>query len=250
MKAIVFAAGLGTRLRPLTDDRPKALVEVGGRPLLDHVMRRLAEAGCDEVVVNVHHFAGKVIDYLSTHSSHGMTVHVSDESDLLLDTGGGIARARQWLDGDEPFIAHNADILTTLDLRAMVDAHRASRATATLLVKQRDTRRYLLLDNNDRLRGWTHLDTGEVRPEGIAVDAQWRRRAFGGVHVISPDIFDALEAYRNMHGPKFGIIPFYVDNCRQINVRGYEPPVDYQWLDVGKPDTLARARELFKLQLL
>ena len=250
MKAMLFAAGLGTRLRPLTDDRPKALVEVAGRPLLDHVMQRLAEAGCDELVVNVHHYGNKVIDFLNSHSCYGMTVHVSDEREMLLDTGGGIIKARRWLDGNEPFIVHNADILSTLDLRAMVDAHRASGATATLLVKERNTQRYLLFDDDNRLRGWTNITTGELRPAGLIVDAQWRQRAFGGIHVLSPAIFDTLEQYNRHEGPKFGITSFYIDSCRQLDIRGYEPSGEYQWLDVGKLETLALAEKMMNEHLL
>lgn len=168
MKAMIFAAGLGTRLRPLTDNCPKALVEVGGKPMLGRVMQRLIDAGVTEAVVNVHHFAGMIKEYLTANNNFGITVHVSDESDLLLDTGGGILRARQWLDGGEPFIVHNADILSDVDLAAMYRAHEASGADATLLVAHRQSSRYLAFGNADsRLHGWINTTTGQTAPRAF-----------------------------------------------------------------------------------
>lgn len=243
MKAIIFAAGLGTRLRPLTNDRPKALVEVGGVPMLERVARRLIAAGCDDITVNVHHFAQKVIDFLAAKEHFGVTMHVSDERDLLLDTGGGILKARQWLDGNEPFVVHNADILTTVDLGEMVESHRRSGAMATLLVKDRSTSRYLLFDREQRMRGWTNRSTGEVKPAGLNAEGL-NLRAFGGVHVLSPQIFALLEKYDRLNGPKFSTMPFYIDICTEHYLRGYEPDAPYLWLDVGKPDTLKQAQEL------
>lgn len=246
MKAMIFAAGLGTRLRPLTDNMPKALVPVGGVPMLERVMRRLIDAGFDDVTVNVHHFAPMVVDFLRAHDWFGITVHVSDESGMLLDTGGGILHARQWLDGCEPFMVHNADILTDLDLRAMYDAHVASGNAATLLVGERETSRYLLADPSGCLRGWTNLSTGEVRPVGLAYDpAIHRKVAFGGVHVISPAIFDPLAAF-SADSAKFSIIPFYLSVCDVLTIGTYAPSAPYAWHDIGKPQSLAAAEEAVK----
>ncbi|MCM1518629.1 MAG: nucleotidyltransferase family protein [Pseudoflavonifractor sp.] len=239
MKAMIFAAGLGTRLRPLTDRMPKALVPVGGVPMLERVMRRLIEAGADDVTVNVHHFAPMIADYIRSRDSFGIKVNISDESGLLLDTGGGILNARRWLDGDEPFIVHNADILTDIDLRAMFDAHLRSGAEATLLVGERVTSRYLLTDRGGRLRGWTNVSTGEVRPEGFVPAEGTGRVAFGGVHVVSPSLFDAMATFAP--GPRFPIIPFYLSVCDSRVIGTYRPDVPYSWHDIGKPESLAAA---------
>lgn len=245
MKAMVFAAGLGTRLRPLTNDRPKALVEVGGVTMLERVIVRLIEAGFDDITVNVHHFAQKIVDFLASKDNFGVTIHVSDESDLLLDTGGGILHARQWLDGNEPFLVHNADILTDLDLRRFYADHLNSGAMASLLVKERVTQRYFLLDDNNRLCGWVNKSTGDTKPDGFVYrPGEYRELAFGGIHVISPDIFPFLQEYAQADA-KFSITPFYAQECHTHHIHGYEPAGDYRWIDVGKPETLAQAQTLF-----
>lgn len=244
MKALIFAAGLGTRLRPLTNDRPKALVEVAGVTMLERVIRRVADAGFDDITINIHHFGEKIIEFLDQNSNFGLNIHVSDERDMLLDTGGGILKARQWLDGDEPFLVHNADIITTLDLRAMYDRHCNSDALATILVKDRVTQRYFVFDHTMRLQGWINKKTGETRPKGFVHDStSMLERAFGGVHVISPKIFQLLEKEEKILGPKFSITPFYIDVCREQCIHGYEPAEAYRWLDVGKPETLAQAEQ-------
>lgn len=242
---MIFAAGLGTRLRPLTDNRPKALVEVGGVAMLERVIRRLVEAGADKIVVNVHHFPDMVIDWLAARD-FGVEIVVSDERECLLDTGGGILKARPLLDGDEPFIVHNADILTDLDLRAMVDAHHRADAVATLLVAPRQSSRYLLFDDAMTLSGWTNVKTGEVRPAGIVPD-RLSPLAFGGVHVISPAIFPLLEEYARSEGDKFSITPFYVDICRRAVVKGYLPATPYRWYDIGSPAKLAACESDLKI---
>ncbi len=246
MKAMVFAAGLGTRLRPLTNDRPKALVEVGGVTMLERVIVRLIEEGFDDITVNVHHFAQKIVDFLASKDNFGVTIHVSDESDLLLDTGGGILHARQWLDGDEPFLVHNADILTDLDLRRFYADHLKSGAMASLLVKERVTQRYFLLDDDNRLCGWVNKSTGDTKPDGFVYrPGEYSELAFGGIHVISPDIFPFLQEYAQ-DDAKFSITPFYAQECHTHHIHGYEPAGDYRWIDVGKPETLAQAQALFE----
>ena len=247
MKALIFAAGLGTRLRPLTNDRPKALVEVAGTTMLERVIRRVAEAGFDDITVNIHHFGQQIIDFLKTNNGFGLNIHISDERDLLLDTGGGILKERRFLEGEEPFLVHNADILTDLDLLDFYLSHKHSGALASLLVKQRVTQRYFLFDDENRLQGWVNKKTGELRPCGLDKDAMpLHERAFGGIHVISPDIFPILERYA-AGNRVFSITPFYVDECKSHHINGYEPANDYLWLDVGKPETLAHANEIFSL---
>lgn len=245
---MIFAAGLGTRLRPLTNDRPKALVEVSGQPMLQRVILRLKAAGVDELVINIHHFGDRVIEFMRQNHDFGLTVHISDERPLCdkpLETGGGILQARQWLEDGEPFIVHNADILTDLDLRAFYRYHCDRDALATLLVKERETQRYFLLDDDGRLRGWTNIATGEVKPEGTTLDLNMlRRRAFGGIHVISPAIFRLLDKFAAGQ-LAFGIVPFYLAACGKHSIYGYEPDESYTWFDIGKPETLKSASAYF-----
>ena len=248
MKAMIFAAGLGTRLKPLTDDRPKAMVEIAGKPMLQHVIERIAAAGFNDITINIHHFGQMIIDFLEKNDNFGLNIHISDERGLLLDTGGGILKARQWLDGDDPFLVHNTDIISTLDLRAFYDYHCSHDALATILVKERKTQRYFLFDENDRLRGWTNKATGEVKPDseklqGLAL----KELAFGGLHVISPRIFPELERYHRKTGvEKFSVTPFYIKQCSHHLIQGYHPLEDYQWMDIGKPETLALAQDLLQ----
>lgn len=246
MKGMIFAAGMGTRLRPLTDDRPKALVEVCGTPMLERVIIRMIKAGIDDIVVNVHHLAPMIKSFLEVNGDFGITIHVSDESHELLDTGGGILKARKWLDGDEPFLVHNADIMTDLDLKQMIAQHISTGAAATLLVAQRDTSRYLLFDDSLKMHGWENRKTGETIPTDIDA-AAFQALAFGGIHVLSPSIFNHLEQWNgNGEIKKFSITPFYATSASEIDIRGYNPtPWSYRWLDIGKPETLAKAEAMF-----
>lgn len=243
MKAMIFAAGLGTRLRPLTNDRPKALVEIGGKTMLERVIIKLAQAGFDDITVNIHHFGEKIIEFLEQNNNFGLNIHISDERDMLLDTGGGILKARTFLAGEEPFLVHNADILTDIDLRAMYQRHIESGAMASVLVKNRQTSRYFVFDDNYRLQGWINKSTGETRPPEFIHREGLHELAFGGIHVISPSIFDPLEEYSQGQA-KFSITPFYVDECQTHLIKGYVQDTPYTWLDVGKPETLCEAETL------
>lgn len=239
MKALIFAAGLGTRLRPLTDNLPKALVPVAGTPMLERVILRLKEAGFDDITINIHHLGQQIIDFLEAKKNFGLNIHISDERDLLLDTGGGILKARRWLDGEEPFLVHNADILSDIDLRALYHHHRESGADATLLVSRRQTSRYLLLDDAHRLQGWINLATGETKPESpLLQTSRLEKWAFSGIHVLSPTLFRYMEQ-RGWNG-KFPVIPFYLSICREARIEGY-PLKGFQWFDIGKPETLQEA---------
>lgn len=241
MKAMIFAAGLGTRLRPLTDHTPKALVRVAGVPMLERVIVRLKEAGFDDLTVNIHHFGEQIIEFLQARDNFGLTIHISDERGELLDTGGGILQARPFLDGDEPFLVHNADILSDVDLRALWQHHADSKAEATLLVSRRNTSRYLLTDDTLRLHGWLNKSTGEVRPSGLDYrEGLYQEWAFSGIHVISPTLFRHMDA--GGWSGKFSIIPFYLSICHQTTIQGY-PLQDARWFDIGKPETLAQAEE-------
>ena len=247
MKAMIFAAGLGTRLRPLTNDRPKALVEVGGKTMLERVIIKLAKAGFDDITINIHHFGEKIIEFLELNENFGLNIHISDERDMLLDTGGGILKAQPFLDGDEPFLVHNADILTDIDLNAMYQRHVESGAMATVLVKDRITSRYFVFDDDYRLQGWINKSTGETRPAAFVHREGLNELAFGGIHVISPSIFEPLEEYSQGQA-KFSITPFYVDECHTHLIKGYIQDSPYTWLDVGKPETLNDAELMFTKQ--
>ncbi|MDR0658078.1 MAG: nucleotidyltransferase family protein [Mediterranea sp.] len=240
MKALIFAAGLGTRLKPLTDKIPKALIPVDGKPMLEHVILKLKASGFDGIVVNIHHEGQQIIDYLESRDNFGIRIYISDERDYLLDTGGGIKHARRYLDGDEPFLTHNADILSDVDLKRLYRHHLENPTSlATLLVSQRDSSRCLLFDKENRLCGWRNRETGEVKSPYPDVDPSlYSGYAFSGIHVISPEIFKRMDEWTG----KFSIIDFYLAICAKTTIRAYLPD-NLQLLDIGKPETLAEAEE-------
>ena len=235
MKAFVLAAGLGTRLKPLTDTMPKALVPVNGVPLLQSLVDKLVAAGYDDLVINVHHFADQIRDYVAAHDSFGVKVSFSDETDLLRETGGGIRHAEPLLKGSEPFLAHNVDILSNLDL-AWFRAHHHAGDLATILVSDRPTQRYFLFDEDGLLVGWTNIATGEVRSPypGIDPDA-CTRLAFSGIHCIDPAIFALMRDWPE----KFSIVDFYLSVCRTHAIRAAVMP-GLQLHDVGKVAELSK----------
>jgi NDP-sugar pyrophosphorylase family protein len=238
MKAMVLAAGLGTRLRPLTDDRPKALVEVAGRTLLEITLTRLRSFGVREVIINVHHFADMVVEYLKSNDNFGMRIDISRE-DVLLDTGGGLKKAGYFFHQDsghpdEPFILHNVDAISTIDLRRMAQVHTESKALATLAVQDRETSRYLLFDEQLRLCGRRSGRDGKL--EVVRSSPQMQALAFGGIHVISPrlipkiveeGIFSIIQSYLRLAGQGENILAFRAD--------------DYYWRDLGRLDDLQLA---------
>lgn len=243
MKAMIFAAGLGTRLKPITDTLPKALVPVGGEPLLYHVITKLKAAGYTELVINVHHFAGQIREYLATHD-FGLPISISDETDELLETGGGIAHAKDLiLPTGEPFLIHNVDILSNLDI-AWLRSQTRPEALSTLLVSQRETSRYLLFDGEMRLVGWTNVATGEVRsPYPNLNPDHYHKLAFSGIHNVSPAIFEAFE--KAGFSGRFPIMDFYIQECKNYPIYGVMA-MDLKLVDVGKLDTLAQAEEFLQ----
>ncbi len=243
MKAMIFAAGLGTRLKPITDTLPKALVPVGGEPLLYHVITKLKAAGYTELVINVHHFAGQIREYLATHD-FGLPISISDETDELLETGGGIAHAKDLiLPTGEPFLIHNVDILSNLDI-AWLRSQTRPEALSTLLVSQRETSRYLLFDGEMRLVGWTNVATGEVRsPYPNLNPDHYHKLAFSGIHNVSPAIFEAFE--KAGFSGRFPIMDFYIQECKNYPIYGVMAR-DLKLVDVGKLDTLAQAEEFLQ----
>lgn len=252
-KAIIFAAGKGTRLRPLTDHTPKALVKVGGEPMLKRVILKLKEAGIHEMVVNVHHFAKQIEDYISANRQFGINIHISDESELLLDTGGGILKAARWLEGGtEPFVVHNADILTDFDLQAMLLEHTSHQRDITLLCDKRDTSRHLLFDNEMRMHGWCNTSTGQVKPPTLVDVSAYTRMAFGGVHLMQPSVIGSLRQYCRERAADaavdpasmpFSIMDFFIEYCSRIEIGGYRPATPYMWHDIGKPESLRHAED-------
>lgn len=241
MKAMIFAAGLGTRLKPLTDSMPKALVPVGGQPLLQHLLLKMKAAGINDIIVNVHHFAQQIIDFISTNDSFGLNIHISDETDELLETGGGLRKALPQIGEDEPVLVHNVDILSNLDFQHLIAAHNPNDA-ATLVVSQRSTSRYLLFDDNRCLCGWTNITTQQVKPEGIDA-GKYKPLAFSGIQVISPRLFQYMQDMPK----RFSLIDLYLHTLDKENLSAYVP-TDFRMMDVGKIDTLADA-DLFAEQL-
>lgn len=245
MKAMVFAAGLGTRLRPLTDNLPKALVNVAGKPGLQRALENIREAGIRDVVVNVHHFSGQVVDFLKKNDNFGLNISISDESGLLLDTGGGLYAARPLLE-HEPVLLHNADVVTDLPLAPMIEAFGAHRCGALLLVANRQSSRKLLFDSHGRMAGWRNERTGEVRPPLTEAEtARLEALAFGGIHIVAPELYSCLDEYFMAFGPAFSITPFYIALCHSMEIRAYQPNHPYRWHDIGTPESLARAQEAF-----
>ena len=239
-RAMIFAAGLGTRLKPLTDTMPKALVSVAGKPLLEHTLEKLKTAGIRDVVINVHHFADMIEEWCQQHPM-GMNIWFSDERQQLLETGGGIKHAAHLLsDARDGFLIHNVDILSNADLRA-VSAFGRGKA-ATLVVSERNTNRYLLFDDDMRLVGWTNIQTGEVRSPYPNLDVRkYHRYAFAGIHYMNPSLF----RYFNEWPDKFSIIDFYLSICNREPIYGFVP-AELRLMDVGKIDTLSEAEEFLK----
>lgn len=251
MKAMVLAAGLGTRLRPLTNDRPKALVEVAGRTLLEITLTRLRAFGVRDVIVNVHHFADLVIEYLEANNNFGMNIAISRE-EVLLDTGGGLKKAAWFFlqdrrndgadSGDEPFLLHNVDVISTIDLPRMLEAHQRSGALASLAVQQRESSRYLLFDDEQRLCGRRIGD----REEGARASEKKQSLAFCGIHVISPRLLTMMR-----QEGVFSIIEAYLDlAARGETVTAFRAD-EYYWRDLGKAEEIRQAeQDLEKEKLL
>ena len=236
MRAMILAAGLGTRLRPLTDDRPKALVEVAGRTLLEITLARLRKFGVCEVIVNTHHYAEMMAEYLRAHDDFGMRIEISRE-DALLDTGGGLKKAAHFfLDSGEPFLLHNVDVISTIDLARMVEQHQRNDALVTLAVQDRETSRYLLFNEQGELCGRRAGRDGKTE---IAVDAEHPAAlGFSGIHVISPALFAKLGSE-----VAFPIIDAYLHLAAQGEKIMAFRADEYAWRDLGTPASIAKAAE-------
>lgn len=236
MRAIIFSAGLGTRLRPLTNNKPKALVLLNGKPLLWHAIEKLKNAGIDSIIVNVHHFSDQVIDYLSK-TDFGLPVSISDETSQLLDTGGGILKAKAFLSASDNFLAYNVDVVSTVNLDQLIKEHLCSKALATLVVRERSTSRYLLWDAEKQLSGWTNTSTGEVKEARPSINAS-KPYAFSGIQVISSRLFQ----YTEEEG-KFSIIDLYLRLAQKHPIKCFVDTSDF-WIDLGKPGQIEAAEKI------
>ena len=270
MQAMIFAAGMGTRLKPLTDTMPKALVRVGGEPLIKRVIMNLAAAGVDHIVVNVHHFSQKIIDYLKANDNFGIDIKISDETENLLDTGGGLRKAAVLFHKNYPILIHNVDILSNVDLHKFYTLDPKvncpdcgiphQKAGAQVLVSWRKTKRYLVFNDMMRLVGWVNIETGEAKSPYEDVKAALHREhypikatdkpltinglrlfAFSGIHLVYPELF----TYMVGEPDKFPIVDFYLSVCHRVPIKGYLK-TDLKLMDVGKLDTLQEAENFLK----
>lgn len=242
---MIFAAGLGTRLKPLTDNMPKALVPLAGKTLLQWQIERLKSAGITDIVVNVHHFPDMIIDYLKEHHNFGCNIQVSDERDMLLETGGGLRKAMRLL-GDEAkgdgILVCNVDILSNIDIPTLLQTYN-SEEMGIVVVSERKTQRYLLFDEENRLCGWTNVATGEIKGDEAMRrkgDEAIKRLAFSGMQVLNPRIFECMDAVVEQKGEKFSLIDLYLNISDKEVLRAYVPE-DYRMMDVGKIDQISEA---------
>lgn len=235
MQALLLCAGIGSRMKELTKDKPKALVPVNGRPLLAWNMEKLKSSGFKTVVVNIHHFGDQILSYLKENDNFGLEVHISDERDKLLDTGGAVKAAMQYLDSDAPVLIHNVDIISDLDLGDLMAAHLDGAHLATLAVRTRKTSRYLMFEESTKhLTGWTNIQTNEIRLSRITT-MMVANYGFSGIHVIDSDIQDFFPNKR-----AFSIIDVYLEAAKTKNILAF-PHEDDIWVDVGKPENVERA---------
>jgi NDP-sugar pyrophosphorylase family protein len=238
MKAMLFAAGLGSRLKPFTDRYPKALAEVRGKTLLQRNIEYLSHFGINDFIINVHHFSSQITDFLKANDNFGKNIAISDESKELLETGGGLIKA-SWFFKDEttPFILMNVDVLTDMNLQAMIKQHLKLQPLGTLAVTNRHTSRYFLFDDVGQLCGWKNIKTGEQRVSREA--AKFYPKAFSGIHVISPKIFSLIK----MHG-KFSMVDAYLNLATTDVITAFDHS-NSKFIDVGKPESVKKAEEIF-----
>ncbi len=239
---MILAAGLGTRLKPFTDKHPKALAMVNGKSLLQRNIEYLQKIGITEVLVNVHHFADQIIDAINTNNGWGSTVTISDETDAVLETGGGLKKAAWYFKNETSFLLINADILTNLDLDALVVQHTNTGALATLAVSDRNSSRYFLFDEAGKLCGWKNQNTGEYKPVHLndSNTEHLQAKAFSGIQVIDTKLLALMQ-----REGKFSMVDVYLDLCATHTILAYDH-TGATLLDVGKPESLALAATLFE----
>lgn len=236
MKAMILAAGLGTRLGTLTENMPKALVNVNGKPMLEHVIDYMKSYGINEIIVNVHHYGEQVIDFLQKKNNFGIRIEVSDERDMLLDTGGGLMKAACFFDDGKPFLVHNVDVLSKTDLNKLEKYHNLNKELATLVVKKRDTARYFLIDKNQVLCGWRNKKSGE---EIIVRYAEKLSEVgFSGIQLINPEVFELCKKIG-----KFSLTSMYLELAEEHKIVAYNDSA--LWFDMGRPENIVEAEQKF-----
>jgi len=242
MKAMILAAGLGTRLRPLTADKPKALVELNGRPLLEWLILRLQKYGFNEIIINTHHFAEQIQAFIQKKNYVNLRIEISFE-EKLLDTGGGLKKAAWFFNDGRPFLVHNVDVLTNLNLDDLLAFHIRENALATLAVRNRKTTRYFLFDQENRLCGWKDKARRQRKTIGRS-NENLRPFSFMGIHVLSPHIFEQMQKNET-----FSIIETYLNLAQKGRIIKAFPADAYRWLDLGRPESLKQASEQFAFLL-
>lgn len=240
MEAMIFAAGLGTRLLDETADKPKALVEIGGKTLLENAIEKVHSCGVTKIVVNVHHFSKLVIDFIES-KSWQVPINISDESNLLLETGGGLKKAAPLFSGKEPILLYNVDIIGNVDLNKLKSNHLQTGALATLSVRDRKTQRYFKFDEQMQLVGWINKKTGETKVSSLEGFETARELAFSGIHIVQPELLKHLP-----DEDRFSIVKVYLDLAKTKMIKGFLDDSEL-WMDVGKPDELEAARDLYRV---
>jgi N-acetyl-alpha-D-muramate 1-phosphate uridylyltransferase len=241
MRAMIFAAGLGTRLKPFTDHHPKALAMVNDKSLLERNVLYLQNHHIFEVIVNVHHFADQIIEAITINNGWGSNIIISDETDAVLETGGGLMKAKSYLENEGSFVVMNADILTDMPLSSMIAIHKKNKPLATLAVSDRESSRCLLFDDRDRMVGWRNRITGDQKAFlNENSEEKIKEKSFSGIHIISNDIFN-----KNRFEGKFSMIDVYLDLCSTNYIQAYDHTGSL-FIDVGKPESVAMAEKLFQ----
>lgn len=243
IKGLILAAGIGSRLKPWTDHHPKSLVDVGGKPMLQRVIENMAAAGIHDIIINIHHKGDQIVDFITANQGFGQHIQISDERNLLLDTGGAITQATRFIAPDDTLLVHNADIFTDISLKSLIIKHIELNSDALLLTSQRNSSRQLLVDNANRLMGWINHKTGEILPPALHNGGKsLTYRSFNGIHLLGPDI---LQKFGSMpYSTPYPLVPQYISLCQSYDIKTYTPEHDYTWIDVGKPDTLSSARAI------
>lgn len=237
MRAFIFAAGLGTRLKTYTSDRPKALVKVAGKPMIQHVIEKLKNEGIREIIINIHHFGEQIIQFLEANNNFSCQITISDEREELLDTGGGLKKVLTLLNEGEDLLVINVDIFTDFQLMNLIKFHKENKPLVSLLVQKRNTSRYLLLNSENQLKGWTNEKTGEVIPSNIKPE-HWKKFAFNGIHIVNQKTLEFFPDEKT-----FPLIPVYLNIAQYKKIIGLEMS-NINWLDLGKAEQLKEAENI------
>lgn len=239
MKAMIFAAGKGTRLGDLTNERPKALVPVNGVPVLEYAIKKLVHFGFNQIIINIHHFGDQILSFLNENNNFEIQIEISDERNELLDTGGGLKKAAWFLEKGDPFLVYNVDVLTDLNLKTLYEYHLSKNSLATLATRHRDTARYLLVDSENVLCGWQNIKTGEIIKSRDDI-SDTEREAFSGIQIIDPEIFKLFPK-----GDIFPLMGVYLKLASEFQIGTFNHD-STRWLDIGKPETILEANSYFR----